>query len=83
MKKPVKWTLLIIAGLFVVIFAAAFIFPIVFKDDIKAAIDKEMAKSVNADVVFDADNFSLSFFRHFPNVTAEMNDLGCAQSRAF
>jgi hypothetical protein len=43
----------------VVLLAAAFILPIVFKDDIKAAIDKELAKSVNADVIYEADNFSL------------------------
>ncbi len=83
MKKPVKWILLIIAGLFLVILAAAFILPIVFKDDIKAAIDKEIAKSVNADVVFDADNFSLSFFTHFPNITAKLTDLGVLNRAPF
>ena len=83
MKKPVKWILLIIAGLFVVILAAAFILPIVFKDDIKAAIDKEIAKSVNADVVFDADNFNVSFFTHFPNITAELKDLGVLNRAPF
>ena len=83
MKKPVKWILLIIGGLFVVILAAAFILPIVFKDDIKAAIDKEIAKSVNADVVFDADNFNLSFFTHFPNITAELKDLGVLNRAPF
>src|SRR5688572_29685108 len=83
MKKPVKWILLIIAGLFVVILAAAFILPIVFKDDIKAAIDKEISKSVNADVVFDADNFNVSFFTHFPNITAELKDLGVLNRAPF
>ncbi|HEX6224543.1 MAG TPA: AsmA-like C-terminal region-containing protein [Chryseolinea sp.] len=83
MKKPLKWTLLIIAGLFVLILAAAFVVPLAFKDDIKAAIDKEIAKSVNADVVFDADNFSLSFFTHFPNITAEMKDLGVLNRAPF
>ena len=83
MKKPLKWTLIIIGGLFILILAAAFIIPIAFKDDIKAAIDKEIAKSVNADVVFDADNFSLSFFTNFPNVTAELNDLGVLNRAPF
>lgn len=83
MNKTLKWTLYILGGLLVLILAAAFILPIVFKDDIKAAIDKEIAKSVNADVVFDADNFSLSFFRHFPNITAEMKDLGVLNRAPF
>ena len=78
-----KWILLIVAGLFVVILAAAFILPIAFKDDIKAALDKEIAKSVNADVVFDSDNFSLSFFTHFPNITAELKDLGVLNRAPF
>ncbi|WP_276368514.1 AsmA family protein [Chryseolinea sp. H1M3-3] len=83
MKKALKWTLIIIGGLFVLILAAALILPNVFKDDIKAAIDKELAKSVNADVLFDADNFSLSFFRHFPNVTANLKDLGVINRAPF
>src|SRR5688572_26003629 len=83
MKKTFKWVLLIFGGLFVLILAAAFILPIIFKDDIKAAIDKEIAKSVNADVVFDADNFSLSFFRHFPNITAQLKDLGVLNRAPF
>src|SRR6185295_13302843 len=59
-----------------ILIAAAMILPVVFKDDIKAAIDKSIAENVNADVVFDVNNFSLSVFRHFPNITAEIKELG-------
>jgi hypothetical protein len=83
MKKALKWTLIVLGGLLVLILAAAFIVPIVFKDDIKAAIDKELAKSVNADVVFDVDKFSLSLFSNFPNITAEMNELGVINREPF
>ncbi|HRI79830.1 MAG TPA: AsmA-like C-terminal region-containing protein, partial [Cyclobacteriaceae bacterium] len=65
--------ILIFVGILV---AAAMILPVVFKDDIKAAIDKSIAENVNADVVFDVNDFSLSVFRHFPNITAEIKDLG-------
>jgi hypothetical protein len=74
-----KWVKRILIGfgiIVVLVVAAAIIVPIVFKDDIKAAIDKEIAKSVNADVVFDVNNFSLTLFRNFPNVTAEIKELG-------
>ena len=81
MKKALKWTLIIVGGLLVLIVAAAFIIPVLFKDDIKAAIDKELAKSVNADVVF--DNFSLSLFSNFPNITAGMTDLGVVNREPF
>lgn len=78
-----KKALIVIGLVFVVLLAAAFILPIVFKDDIKAAIDKEIAKSLNADVVFDADKFSLSLFSNFPNITAEMKDFGVINREPF
>jgi uncharacterized protein involved in outer membrane biogenesis len=83
MKKALKWILIIIGGLLVVIIAAAFIIPIVFKDDIKAAIDKQLATSVNADVLFDVDKFDLSLFKNFPNITAQMRDLGVVNREPF
>ena len=58
MNKALKWTLIVIGGIVVLLLAAALILPAVFKDDIKAAIEKEIAKSVNADVVF--DDFDIS-----------------------
>jgi len=78
-----KKALIIVGLVLLVLVAAAFILPIVFKDDIKAAIDKEIAKSVNADVVFDADKFSLTLFRNFPNITAEMRDFGVINREPF
>jgi len=78
-----KKALIIVGLILVVLLAAAFILPIVFKDDIKAAIDKEIAKSVNADVVFDADKFTLTLFRNFPNITAEMRDFGVINREPF
>jgi uncharacterized protein involved in outer membrane biogenesis len=78
-----KKALIIIGIIFVVLLAAAFILPIVFKDDIKAAIDKELAKSINADVVYEADNFSLTLFKNFPNITAEVRDLGVINREPF
>lgn len=74
--KVAKKVFIGLAVVLLVIMAAAFIIPVVFKDEIKAAIDKEIAKSINADVVFDVDQFGLSLFRNFPNMTVEIGDLG-------
>ncbi|MCE7862125.1 MAG: AsmA family protein [Bacteroidetes bacterium CHB5] len=74
--KIVKKILIGLAVVFVLLIAAAFIIPVVFKDDIKAAIDKEIEKNINADVLFDINNFSLSLFKNFPNITAQVKDLG-------
>jgi uncharacterized protein involved in outer membrane biogenesis len=83
MNKALKWTLIIFGGLIILLLAAALILPSVFKDDIKAAIDKELAKSVNADVVFDLDKFNISLFKNFPNLTATMGDLGVINREPF
>ena len=74
--KIVKWVLIVLGSLVVLIVAAAVVIPVVFKDHIKAVIDKEISKSINADVIFDVDNFGLTLFRNFPNVTAEVKELG-------
>ncbi len=71
-----KKILIVIASLFVLFLGAAIAIPLIFKDDIKAAIDKEMAKSIDADVYFDADEFNISFFSDFPNLTVSMGNFG-------
>lgn len=81
--KVVKIVLITIAALLVLFVAVAIIVPIVFKDDIKAVIDKEIAKSVNADVKYNADDFSLSLFRHFPAISVEMKNLSVYNREPF
>jgi uncharacterized protein involved in outer membrane biogenesis len=74
--KIVKRILIVFGVVLLLLVAAGIIIPIVFKDDIKAALDKKIAEAVNADVVFDVDNFSLSIFKNFPNVTVQIKELG-------
>jgi AsmA-like C-terminal region len=50
--------------------------PYIFKDQIKSTIDEQLAANINADVVFDIDNFSLSLLPDFPNLTASIKELG-------
>jgi uncharacterized protein involved in outer membrane biogenesis len=81
MKKALKWFFIVFGGLLVIIVAAAVIVPIAFKDDIRAAIEKKAAESVNADIVF--DDFDVSLFRHFPNLSAELDNLGVVNRAPF
>lgn len=83
MNKTLKWTSIILGSFILILLLAALIVPVVFKDDIRKAIDAEIAKSINADVVFDTDNFSLSLFRNFPNITVQMRDLGVINRAPF
>lgn len=71
-----KKALIIFVSLLVIIFGILITLPYFFKDDIKAAIDKELAASVNADINFDLDNFSVSLFPNFPNLTVGIKELG-------
>lgn len=78
MKNPsseMKKALIIFASIFVIILGILITLPFFFKDDIKAAIDKELAASVNADVTFELDNFSVSLFPNFPNLTVGIKEL--------
>ncbi len=74
--KILKKTIIDLTIVVVLLLALAIVLPILFKDKIKAKVDEEIAKTVNADVVFDVNNFSLSVFRHFPNVTVQVKELG-------
>ena len=71
-----KKLLLIVGIIFVLFLAAAFALPIIFKDDILAAVDKAIDNSVNAEVYYDPDKFDLTLFKNFPNVTVAMGDFG-------
>src|SRR6267154_1674746 len=81
--KIVKKIFLGMAVVLVLIIAYAMVLPMLFKDKIKAKVDEEIAKTINADVVFDVNNFSLSVFRHFPNITAEIKELGVFNREPF
>ena len=71
-----KKVLYILGGLIAVLLIAMISIPFFFKDQIKAEIDKQIAKNVNATVYFDANKFSLSLFKDFPNLTVSLNDFG-------
>ena len=81
MNKGLKWFLIIFGAIIILFLAVAIIVPAVFKDDIKAILEKEVAKSVNADVVF--EDFNLSFFTNFPNITAGLENLGVMNRAPF
>jgi len=70
-----KKILIIFASLFVILLGIIVTLPYLFKDDIKAAIDKELAASVNADINFELDNFHVSMLPNFPNLTVGIEAL--------
>lgn len=73
MKKGLKITGGVIASLLVLIIAAGILVPILFKDKIREKVETEINTMVNARVAF--DDYTLSLFRAFPNVSFTLKEL--------
>lgn len=71
-----KKFLIVLGIFFVVIITAIIVLPIIFKDDIRQALDKTMDDSLNAKVYYDLDAFSLSLIKSFPDITVSMGNFG-------
>jgi hypothetical protein len=69
-----KKTVLILFGIIGFLLISAIALPFIFRDKIAARIDQEISRSINAQVIYDLDNISLSFFKRFPNISAEVED---------
>lgn len=78
-----KKLLIIIGSFLALLLIAAIVLPIIFKDDIKAAIDQAIAENVNAKVYYDANELDISLIRHFPNVTVGLKDFGVVNKAPF
>ncbi|HMP98194.1 MAG TPA: AsmA-like C-terminal region-containing protein [Cyclobacteriaceae bacterium] len=78
-----KKVLIGLAAFLMLIIVSLALVPVLFKDKIKASIDKQLEKSLNADIYFDINKFSLSVFKNFPNVTATLGDFGIINRAPF
>ncbi|WP_187263447.1 AsmA-like C-terminal region-containing protein [Pontibacter beigongshangensis] len=58
-----------------VLVAAAVLVPILFKDKIKQAVDKQIAQNIHATVVYETEDISLSLFRDFPDISLGIDNL--------
>ena len=71
-----KKVLIILGSIFGLLLIAIVTAPIIFKDDIQQAIDQAMDDSLNAEVYYDPDQFSLSLISNFPDFTVGLGDFG-------
>ena len=58
------------------IFLVLVLVPIIFKDDIKKAVDEAMAENLRAKVFYDPSGFNLTLLSNFPNFTIGMENFG-------
>jgi hypothetical protein len=73
MKRTAGVIVKILFGLIIIILLALFTVPVIFKDKIRVAVENTINESVNATVKF--EDYSLSFFRNFPNLAFSMKNL--------
>ena len=71
-----KKFLIAIAIIFGLLIAAVVTIPLLFKDDIRLAIDEAMDENLNAKVFYDTDQFDLSMIKNFPDFTVSIEDFG-------
>jgi len=78
-----KKLLIIISGVFGLIFLLALMLPVLFKGEIKARIDEALEQSIDADVHSNPKDFGFTFFSHFPHPTLSLSDLDIVGRNAF
>src|SRR5438105_2584555 len=69
LKKTVKYTLLTLLILIIALVSV----PLIFKDEIKAKVLKEIDKNITADVNF--TELSFSSFKNFPHLSVILHDV--------
>jgi hypothetical protein len=73
MKKITGVILKICAGIILLILVLVFTIPVIFKEKIRAKVEQSISGSINASVKF--EDYSLGFFRNFPNLSFSLTGL--------
>ena len=76
-----KRILIILSIIFVLLLALLIVLPIIFQDDIKALVQKELSSSLEADVAF--EDIGLNFFSSFPNACVGVQKLSIINRAPF
>jgi hypothetical protein len=74
---------LILLSLLVIIVLAILLVPFIFKDDIQQAIQTELDNTLDADLLFDSQQFSVSLIKDFPNISVGIGDVGLTGKGVF
>ena len=77
MKKSLKYAAIIVAG----VVAILVLLPILFPEKVTENLKKVLNNSLNTQINF--EKMSVSFFRHFPQLTVSLNDFSATGSAPF
>lgn len=78
-----KKLLIILGSIIGLLFLTVILVPFLFKDKIFETVQKEIDKSVNANINLDPSNFSLSLLSNFPNITVGIEDFSITNKAPF
>jgi len=78
-----KKLLIILGSIIGLLFLTIILVPFLFKDKIFETVQKEIDKSVNANINLDPSNFSLSLLSNFPNITVGIEDFSITNKAPF
>jgi AsmA-like C-terminal region len=76
-----KKILIIFASFLAFLAISAFAIPYFFKDKIQVKVNQEIQKKINATVFY--NDFDLSLFKNFPNITLSLSDFGVVGKSPF
>lgn len=76
-----KKLLIIIGSLLLILLISVVAFPFLFKDKIKAKVDAEIEKNINAKVYY--GDLNLTLFKNFPQVTISLSNFGITGNAPF
>ncbi|MCS6833908.1 MAG: AsmA family protein, partial [Flammeovirgaceae bacterium] len=58
-------------------------FPLFFKKQLQALLDKKLSEQLNAHVFYDAESFSLSLLKSFPSMSVSIGEIGVVGKAPF
>jgi hypothetical protein len=79
--KIIKKISIAIIVLLVLLVGTVFLVPVLFKDQLKAKVEKVASEQVLADVKF--GDFDISILRHFPKLTVELQNISIINREPF
>ena len=78
-----KKIFIVLVALLGVLIISVILIPVIFKDDIKQAIQTQLDQTLDANLLFDQEQFSVSLINDFPNISVGLGNIGLTGKGAF
>ncbi|MFT6851922.1 MAG: hypothetical protein ACJAVB_000529 [Cyclobacteriaceae bacterium] len=78
-----KKALMVSAGIVGVIILTLILAPIIFKEDIRKAIEAQIDETVEAKLLYNVESFSVSLIKNFPDLSVQIDEVGIVGKGVF